>query len=106
MADQSIVDKVKQYVLLLRKNGVDVAKTYLYGSFVTGKMHKDSDIDVLIVSKQFDEENDQLAGKAWRLVSQIDSRIEPFVIGLNRFMTDDISPLLHSIRNEGEEIIV
>ena len=106
MADQSIVDTVKQYVLLLRKNGIDVNKTILYGSFATGKMNEESDIDVLIVSKQFDVENDQLAGKTWSLVSQIDSRIEPFVIGLNRFMTDDISPILHSIRNEGEEIFV
>lgn len=43
----------KEFIRVLRENRIRVEKAYLYGSFVYGVPHKDSDIDLCIVSPQF-----------------------------------------------------
>ncbi|MBI3193389.1 MAG: nucleotidyltransferase domain-containing protein, partial [Ignavibacteriae bacterium] len=37
----------------MREHGIQVESAYLYGSYATGKPEKDSDIDIVVVSKQF-----------------------------------------------------
>ena len=58
------------------------------------------------VSKRFDDSSDDLAyGLIWRLTRAVDTRIEPFAIGLSRFDSDDISPLLQIVKEEGIPLI-
>ncbi len=104
MANQDIIDKVKRFLQLLESNGISVSKAYLFGSYTTGLASPHSDIDVMVVSPAFDERNDEITGKAWALTMNVDSRIEPYLVGLNRFLTDDGSPLLEVVRQEGLEI--
>lgn len=97
----AIIEKVNRYVLLLRANGIDIDKAILYGSFAREEENSNSDIDVLLVSKMFDSNNDKAAGIAWKITRQVDSRIEPYLMGLDKFNNDDISPLLQIIKQEG-----
>jgi uncharacterized protein len=53
------MDKKESVVKRLRKfrkkvgREFSVEKMYLFGSFAWGKLHKDSDVDLIIVSKKF-----------------------------------------------------
>mgnify|MGYP006299445735 CR=1 FL=1 len=46
--------KAKAFIALLKKNGIDVSEAYLFGSAVQGLTDENSDIDLAIVSKDFE----------------------------------------------------
>jgi len=104
MLKSEVIDKVKRYCILLNDAGIRVEKAFLYGSWAHNKGHDDSDIDVMIISPDFDKNDIMLKAKAWRLTEKIDLRIEPFSVGSKKFLNDDISPLLQIVRQEGIEI--
>jgi hypothetical protein len=58
----------------------------------------------MLVSDQFDVSNDLLAGKIWALTRNVNSRIEPYMVGSKRFENDQISPILQIVKKEGLEI--
>ena len=95
---------MKNYCLLLSSSGIPVTKAILFGSYSRNEATPESDIDILIVSKLFDKQNDMLKVKAWRLTEKINNKIEPYIIGLQKYETDDISPILQIIKKEGIEI--
>jgi len=76
MADQSIIELLKNYIFILNSKGIPVHKDFLYGSYSDDSASEYSDIDILIVSEAFDKENDELAGKAWMLTRKVNTRIE------------------------------
>src|SRR3989338_11291062 len=62
---------VEEYVKLLQREGITVEKVYLYGSYARGSAHADSDIDLVIISKDFDgydslELLEMLSQVAWK----------------------------------------
>lgn len=48
-----VLEKIKRYLNELEKRGIRIEKAYLYGSYARGNYHKDSDIDIAIISKNF-----------------------------------------------------
>ena len=104
MPDKKIIDLLKDYIMLLNAEGIPVYKAYLFGSFLSDSASASSDIDVMIVSDKFDEENDALAGKAWMLTRKVNTKIEPFLIGLKKFENDESSPLVSLVKEKGIEI--
>jgi len=105
MSQREALEVIKQYIRLLNSSGITIYKAYLYGSYAKNQASLESDIDVLLVSKSFDEPGIEAKTQVWDLTRQIDTRIEPYAIGINKFLSDDISPLLHIVKNEGIEII-
>jgi hypothetical protein len=55
----------------------------------------------MIVSNSLEEPDDKVTGKAWKLNRKIDSKIEPFLIRLNKFNDDSSSPILSMIKSKG-----
>lgn len=52
------IDKIKKVLVeLLRDAGISVDKIVLFGSYAKGKIKKDSDIDIIVVSKDFRNKN-------------------------------------------------
>jgi predicted nucleotidyltransferase len=52
--DQATINEIIQYLKdLLIKNGLNVDSIALFGSALTGQMHEDSDIDLIIISADF-----------------------------------------------------
>ena len=79
------------------------ADIILFGSYVKGNYHKESDIDVAIILKDFDNIlNVQL--ELMRLRRKIDSRIEPHPIRLSDFNINN--PLADEIIKYGLKIDV
>ena len=98
------IEKLRIYVDILVKEGIEIDKAFLFGSYARDDKTKESDIDIMLVSKIFDQPDDQLIGLVWRLTRKVDSRLEPYTVGLNQFNTDNISPLLQIVKKEGVEI--
>ena len=104
MDKQEIIASLKEYVRLLNAEGISVNKAYLFGSYSKDTASEESDIDILIVSDKYDEEDDVAVGKAWRLTRKVNTKIEPFFIGLEKFRNDTTSPLISLIKATGIEI--
>ena len=104
MATNEVIELLKKYVSLLNSQGISVYKAYLFGSYSTNTASDSSDIDVMIVSDNCDETDDLAAGKMWKLTRNVNTRIEPFLIGKNKFNNDNSSPLVSLIKTQGIEI--
>ncbi len=102
MAKNEIIAIIKSYIFLLKSEGISVNKAYLYGSHLSNTATKDSDIDLMIVTDK--EYDDYLVGKIWSLTKKVNSKIEPFLIGSNRFNSNDDSPLVDLVKRTGLEI--
>ena len=106
MSKKQVIEILKKYIHILYNEGIPIEKAFLYGSYAKNEASSESDIDVMLVSKIFEKNDDKLIGKTWRLTTEVDSRIEPFIVGTTRFKTDEYSPLLEIVRQEGIEIQV
>ena len=104
MAKEEIITIIKKYIDLLNAEGLSVRKAFLFGSYLTGTETNMSDIDVMIVSDKFDESDDMAVGKMWLLTRKVNTKIEPFLIGMKKFKEDETSPLLNTIKINGLEI--
>lgn len=88
------------------KNTIDVEKAILYGSYARGNPHKDSDIDLAVVSPDFAKmdlfERAELLG---RTVRECDHLLEPLAYSPEEFFEADTpSPLIKMIRNTGKVV--
>ncbi len=99
-----IINQLKQYILLLSAEGIVVNKAFLFGSYSNNTASEDSDIDLLIVSDNNSENNDLLIGKMWLLTRKINSKIEPFIIGADKFSNENDSPFIQLIKSTGIQI--
>ena len=104
MAKAEVIKLLKKYILLLNSNGISVYKAFLFGSYSTNTATDASDIDVMIVSEKHDESDDEAVGKIWKLTRLVSTKIEPFLIGKNKFISDDNSPLIEQIKRQGIEL--
>ena len=106
MAQDEVIKILQKYITILKENGLNIQKAFLYGSFARNEQNKDSDIDVMLISKQFDTNDIEEKIKAWQYRKKIDLRIEPFTIGYKRFFSDDDSLLVSVVKKEGIEIAI
>ncbi len=104
MAKEEIIELLKKYIILLNAEGISVHRAFLFGSYSNDSASDSSDIDIMIVSDKYDETDDIVAGKIWKLTRKINTKIEPFLIGLNKFKNDNSSPLVSMIKTKGIEI--
>ena len=101
MAQREAIRKIKKYLKILNEAGIKIEKAFLFGSYANNNMTDESDIDIMIVSQDFDVNNDVITGKVWNLTRSVDPRIEPYMVGKYKFENDDVSPLLQIVKKEG-----
>ena len=85
--NKDILKSINKYVEEIKKH-YNIVAIILFGSYAKGTEHKDSDIDIAIVSEDFDDIYDSMAdlmGMTW----DIDARIEPHPIKKKDF--DEVS---------------
>jgi predicted nucleotidyltransferase len=105
MAKREVIELLKKYILLLNSEGISVSKAFLFGSYSTDTANDNSDIDIMIVSDKYDENDDLIIGKIWKLTRKINTKIEPFLIGNKKFITDNTSPLINLVKSKGIQIV-
>jgi uncharacterized protein len=91
-----------RYIESLRKSGYPVSRAYLYGSFAKGKPRKGSDIDVCVVSRAYDSNDDRKRLFLWEKRRDIDVRIEPVGFTPKDFI--DKNPLVFEIKKTGIDL--
>ncbi len=97
-----VIEKVKRYLNELNRYGVKIEKAYLYGSYARGNYHKDSDIDIVIISRDFQGMRFSDWKRIAPLTENIDVRIEPMPYRPEDFTDSD--PLAVEVMATGEEI--
>ncbi|MEK7880627.1 MAG: nucleotidyltransferase domain-containing protein [Deltaproteobacteria bacterium] len=102
MVERAILRKVEAFVKELKRQKIKVAKVIIYGSRVSGKARKYSDIDVAVVSPDFGKSN--WSAKLFEIAGEIDTRIEPVAISLESYKNDTWIPLIYEIRTKGIEL--
>lgn len=78
------MDIVKKYVAVILKN-YDVKAIILFGSYVKGTNHEDSDIDIAVVTDDIKTDKFDEEVKLTLLRRKIDSRIEPHIINVEDY---------------------
>lgn len=106
MLEQSVLKSVQNYLAAVTAKGIMVERGVVFGSQATGHAHEWSDIDLLVVSAQFDEMKDRSGiNLLWHLAARIDSRIEPIPCGSRQWREDDSSAIIEIARREGEVLV-
>lgn len=101
---KKITDIAKQYVKSVKKSGIDVSNAYLFGSYAKENPHKDSDIDICVISPKFGKDYFEESLKLRHITNKIDLRIEP--VPLNpKDMKDKYSTLASEIKKYGISLI-
>lgn len=104
MVEGKILEKVKEFVQELKSQGIKVDKVILYGSRVSGKTHKYSDIDAAIVSPDFGKDRFEEGTRLFQIAAKIDPLIEPVPISVESYQNDTWVPLIYEIRTKGIEL--
>ena len=88
------------------KEGITVEKVLLYVSYAFGLFHKNSDVDIAIVSPDFGKDKFKEGKLLLRIAWRIDPRLNPIPISMNTFEKDTWVPLINEIRQKGIELFV
>lgn len=105
MVQREVIKKIRRFVAELKKQEIKVSKAVLYGSWVTGKTHEYSDIDVAIISPSFGKNRTEEGMLLFEIAGKIDPLIEPVPISSKSYQNDTWVPLIYEIRTNGKEII-
>ncbi|MBI5038819.1 MAG: nucleotidyltransferase domain-containing protein [Nitrospirae bacterium] len=107
MVDKAVRSSVEAFLRKVRENGVSVRYGVIFGSHATGRSSDLSDIDLLVVSPQFDERRERKdINMLWHLAARTDNRIEPIPCGEKQWLEDDSSAIIEIARREGEVVEV
>lgn len=101
MDNSDVIKIAKQFAIIVKKK-YNTKRTILFGSYAKGTGTKDSDIDIAVIFKDYDDSiNMQL--ELMRLRRKIDNRIEPYPFKEIDFNYSN--PLANEIIKYGYEII-
>jgi predicted nucleotidyltransferase len=105
MADKTIVKSVQEYLKYVKEQGIPVSYGVLFGSYAKNEAHKWSDIDVLVVSPRFDEnQTAEDHERLWMYAARTNKFIEPIPVGEKQYKEDNSSLILEVARREGQII--
>ncbi|MDY6903400.1 MAG: nucleotidyltransferase domain-containing protein [Thermodesulfobacteriota bacterium] len=101
VAENDIVTtKARLFIEILKKNGIDVSQAYLFGSASKGLTDKDSDIDLAIVSKDFNGQPYYDIKKISKYRRSVDLRLEIHPFSFSDIQTSP-SLFFNTIKKEG-----
>ncbi len=98
-----VLKKIQEYADILRENGINVWRLYLFGSYASGVASGHSDIDLAIFLNKADIDSFREDLKLMRLRRKVDLRIEPHAFARSDFKQPD--PFIKEIVNKGTRII-
>lgn len=100
---EKVTKKVVRYIRTLEKDNVPIVSVYVFGSFAKGTQHKWSDIDVCVVSTNFEDAWDSARYLWGKRSDDIYLTIEPVGFTPQDFEEESF-PLVHEIKKHGIKI--
>ena len=105
MVDAAVLIGVKKYLESLTKAGVQINFGVIFGSCASGTADQLSDIDLLVVSPQFDGiVSREDVKKLWHIAARVDSRIEPIPCGKMQWQNDVSNAIIEVARTQGQTV--
>ena len=105
MVKKTVLKNVQKYLLRIKGKGIPVCFGVIFGSQVTGRAGKWSDIDLLVVSPRFDRSPRRKdIEELWYQAALTDSRIEPIPCGEKQWKKDRFQTIIEIARREGQVI--
>ena len=97
--DKQILESVRTYLTKVSEF-YKIDDALIFGSYAKGTQHKDSDIDLAIISRDV---NDRITdmGKMFALTWGINTSIEPYPINTEDYKSNSISPIISEIIRTG-----
>ena len=96
---------VRRYLARLRESGLEPSFGVVFGSRSRGDGGPLSDIDLVVVSRRFDEPYGfSDVALLWRVAAKVDSRIEPIPCGERQWETDSATAVIEIARREGSRV--
>ena len=105
MVDTAVLKGVQKYLQSLTQAGIQVRFGVIFGSYASGTADPLSDIDLLVVSPEFDNiTSRETIKKLWRIAARIDSRIEPIPCGEIQWQKDVSNVIIEIARSQGQRV--
>ena len=102
MVESTVVKTVKRYLAALPAVGIHANRAVLFGSFARGDADQYSDIDLIVIAREFDAGRDfDTVMRLWDTTLLADNRIEPIPCGEKEWESGDGRPILEIARREG-----
>jgi len=95
MAGKQIELTVREYIQLLRKNNIRVDRAILFGSYASGEIREDSDIDVAIIGPDFGRDRIEEMVFLKKLAEQVDYDLSPRPYSLDQYRNAKRGDFLH-----------
>lgn len=102
-SQENIIKKVRRLLDVLTAQKLQILAAYLYGSYAIGNPHRDSDIDVAIISPDFSDARMDDWVRLNVPASRIDSRME--VMGFKPEQFRDEHPLAWEIKTKSVKLV-
>jgi len=99
----NILKSIKEYIRILNKNGVVIRQAILFGSYACGRYNELSDIDIALVSDQFEGIRFNDRNRIRKYKFEVNPDIEPFPFTKKNFTNDD--PFVREILETGIRIV-
>lgn len=96
------IDIVGKFAEVIKKE-IKVNNVILYGSYAKGKQHKDSDIDIAVISPDFSGDRTEDQFRLLKYRRNIDLRIEPMPFRPEDFILED--PFVREIVETGIVVV-
>lgn len=96
---EQVKNTINNYAALLINEGLSLEKIILFGSFSKGMQNEDSDIDIAVILKKFNEDKFTTRLKLLKLSRKFEEVIEPHPFLVNEF--NDADPFAAEILETG-----
>ncbi|MBI5185840.1 MAG: nucleotidyltransferase domain-containing protein [Nitrospinae bacterium] len=103
MVDKTVVNCVRHYLKTVNETGIRVTFGVIFGSHARGEAAVESDVDVMVVSPEFDGER-KLGdvAKLWKCAAKSEENIEPIACGEQQWTEDEGTPIIEVARQQGQ----
>ena len=98
-----LLEEIEAYLKVLKKNKIKLQKVILFGSFAKNKQKSYSDIDLAVVSEDFEKDVIEAMMTLSKLTIGVADRIEPIAL-TPKEMKKKYHPLIGEIKKYGKVI--
>ena len=104
MSKSETIKIVRRFAKKLKREKFPFSSVYFFGSRARGTNHKDSDIDVAVISPKFRNRFGRNYKKLWDFRDAVDNRIE-FHGFTEKDFKNNADPLAYEIRKTGIRVV-